>query len=141
MTKLPIVARVLLGLIFFVFGLNGFFHFIPMQPMPDAAGTYFAGLSASGYSLPLLAGTQTICGALLLIGAFVPLAIVALAPVIINIFLFHVFLAPSGLPIAIVVGALEIYLAFFAEPYASIVKQIFRCPMKEAMDAKKAKQA
>ena len=140
MSKLPLVARVLLGLIFVVFGLNGFFNFIPMSsmpPMPEKAMAFMGGLMGSGYFMPFLAGTQTLCGALLVIGAFVPLALIVLAPIVINIILFHAFLAPSGLPMAIVIAALMIYLSFFANPYAPIVKQIFRCPMKEEMDAKK----
>lgn len=133
MKKLPLIARLMLGLIFFVFGLNGFFHFIPMpETMPDNMKTFMSGLMATGYFLPLLSGTQAVCGALLLIGAFVPLALIVLAPVILNIFLVHVFIDNNGLILAIVIGLLEVYLAFFATPYSDIVKQIFRCPMKEA---------
>ena len=134
--KVTVTARIILGLIFFIFGLNGFFHFIPMQPMPEQAGAFFGGLMASGYFIPVLAGTQTLCGALLIAGAFVPLALIVLAPILVQIVLFHTFLAPSGLPLAAFICILEIYLAFFAMPYAPIVKQIFRCPMKEEMDAR-----
>jgi len=139
MSKLPLIARIILGLIFFVFGLNGFLNFIPMpQTMPENMMTFMSGLMATGYFFPLLKGTEVICGALLLMGAFVPLALVVLAPIILNIFLVHAFLAPDGLPMAILIGALEIYLAFFAKPYSDIVKQIFRCPMKECIQKKKS---
>jgi len=134
MSKLPLIARILLGSVFFIFGLNGFFHFIPMpETMPERMMTFMNGMMATGYFFPLLSGTQVVCGALLLIGAFVPLALIILAPVILNIFLVHVFMAPDGLVLAIVIGLLEVYLAFFAKPYSDIVKQIFRCPMKEAI--------
>ena len=105
-------ARILLGLVFFVFGLNGFFHFIPppSTPMPERATAFIGGLMGAAYFLPLLAGTQAIAGALLLLNRFVPLALIVLAPVIVNIVAFHLFLEPSGLVIAIVVAALEIYL-------------------------------
>ena len=139
MKKLPLIARLLLGIIFVVFGLNGFFQFLPMPPMPEHAGAFLGGLMGSGYFFPFLKGVEVLCGLLLLVGAFVPLAIVVLAPVIINIFLFHAFLAPSGLALPVVIVVLEAYLAFFSEPYSSVVKQIFRCPMKEAMDAAKVK--
>lgn len=132
MNKLTLLARILMGLVFFVFGLNGFFHFIPTPPRDGPSAIFFTGMLATVYFFPLLAGTQVICGLLLLIGAFVPLALIVLAPVILNIFLFHLFIAHSGLPLAIVLGLTEVYLAFFADPYRSIVKQIFRCPMKEA---------
>ncbi len=136
------IARILLGLMFFVFGLNGFLNFIPMPTdIPEKMQTFSGGLMASGYFFPLLKGTEVICGLLLLIGAYVPLALVVLAPIILNIFLVHAFLAPSGLPLALLLGALEIYLAFFASPYKEVIGQLFRCPMKEAGDAKAGKSA
>jgi len=135
--KFPLIARIVLGLMFFVFGLYGFFNQTPPPDLPEKLLAFSTGLQASGYFFPLLKGTEIICGLLLLIGAFVPLALIILAPIVLNILLVHIFLAPSGLPIAIVIAVLEIYLAFFASPYKEIVKQIFRCPMKEAIDAKK----
>ena len=92
-----IVARTLLGLIFFVFGLNGFLHFIPNPPPPPAAQQFFGALFATGYMIPLIFTAQVVGGALLLIGVAVPFALIVLAPVIVNILLFHLFLAPSGL--------------------------------------------
>ena len=91
-------ARILLGLVFFVFGLNGFFQFIPPPPtpMPERATAFLGAMMGAGYFLPLLAGTQTIAGALLLANRFVPLALIVLAPVIVNIIAFHLFLERSG---------------------------------------------
>ena len=94
--KLPMAARYILGLIFFVFGLNGFIGFLEMPPMPEPAMAMMGGLGASGYFFPLLKGTEVICGALLLAGMFVPLVLVILAPIVINIVLFHGFLAAGG---------------------------------------------
>lgn len=109
----PLIARVLLGLVFFVFGLNGFLHFIPMSKnLPEAAGSFLGALAKAGYMLPLVMGTQLLVGILLLTNRFVPLALALLAPVVLNILLFHLFLAPSGLVLAIVVLALELYLAW-----------------------------
>jgi hypothetical protein len=104
-------ARILLGTIFLVFGLNGFLHFLPQPAMPDAAIAFFGALAASGYMIPLLFATQVVGGALLL-ARLVPLALVVLAPVILDIGLFHVFLAPDGLPLAIVVSLLASFLAW-----------------------------
>ena len=126
--KLPLIARVLLGLIFFVFGLNGFFNFIPVPPMPEKVLAFMTGISTGGYFIPFLKGTEVTCGLLLLVGAFVPLALIVLAPIEINIVLFHAFLAPSGLPFAFFIVLLMIYLSFFASPYKEVVKQIFHCP-------------
>jgi len=123
-----------MGLVFFLSGLSWFLDLAkPPDNLPENLVIFMRGLEASGYFLYLLKGTEVICGLLLIIGAFVPLALVALAPVILNIFLTHLFLAPSGVPLAVIIGLLEIYLAFFAKPYSDIVKQIFRCPMKESL--------
>jgi uncharacterized membrane protein YphA (DoxX/SURF4 family) len=112
MKAAALVARLLLGLIFTVFGLNGFLHFIPNIQMPAPAVAFFVGLAKTGYMLPLLFAIQVVGGVLLLIGRFVPLALALLAPVVVNIVLFHAFLAPGGLPLAIIVVLLELYLAW-----------------------------
>ncbi len=111
----PVVARVLLGLLFTVTGLNGFLNFLP-QPepgaMPEGAAAFAGALQSSGYMFPLIAGTQLVCGVLLLTGLFVPLALVLVAPVVVNIVAFHVFLAPQGTGIAIFVLVVEVYLVW-----------------------------
>jgi putative oxidoreductase len=136
MKHLPTVARILLGLVFFGAGLAGFITRFAFPPdPPEGLLALTRGFAATTYFMPLLKGTELACGLLLLSGAYVPLALVVLAPIVLNIFLTHLFLAPSGLPLAIVIGLLEAYLAFFAEPYRSIVRQIFRCPKCEARHA------
>lgn len=91
-----LVARLLLGLMFTVFGLNGFLHFIP-QPMPTGqALAYFTVLSGTGY-LTLVFAIQLICGVLFLLGKYVPLALTLIAPVIVNILMFHALMEPSGI--------------------------------------------
>src|SRR5690242_17554553 len=99
------IARMLLGFVFLVFGLNGYLQVIPMHPMSNVAPQCFGGSAATGDMLPLLFGTQALGGALFILGLYVPLALALLAPVLVNIFLFHVFVAPSGLPIAIIMVA------------------------------------
>ena len=111
MKALTLVARILLGLIFVVFGLNGFLHFLPQPALPDAAKSFFGGLAATGYMIPLLFAAQVLGGALLLLG-MVPLGLLILAPVIVNIIAFHIFLAPDGLPLAIVVALFALFLAW-----------------------------
>jgi hypothetical protein len=108
---LPTAARLLLGLVFVVFGLNGFLQFLPMPPMAGAPGAFLGALLATGYLFPLIKGTEVIAGALLLGNRFVPLALALLAPVVVNIVLFHTFLTPPN-PVAFVVLALEVYLAW-----------------------------
>ena len=109
-SRLPAVARVLLGLVFFVFGLNGFLHFLPQPPPPAGALGFLGGLASAGYFFPLLKGTEVLAGTLLLAG-FVPIALTLLAPIIVNIVAFHAFLAPGNWPVVGLVLASEIYLA------------------------------
>jgi putative oxidoreductase len=116
-------ARVLLGLIFFVFGLNFFFNFLPPFPAPPEAGLQFlGGLQASGYVFPLIKAIEVVCAVLLLSNRFVPLALVLLAPITVNIVGFHVLLAPAyGMPLLIV--ALTLFLAFtHRAAYASLFR-------------------
>jgi uncharacterized membrane protein YphA (DoxX/SURF4 family) len=107
-------ARILMGLVFVVFGLNGFLHFIP-QPktaMSPGAAALMDAFIKSGYMFPLIMGTQLLVGVLLLLNRFVPLALALLAPVVVNIVAFHAFLSPSGLVLALVVLVLELYVAW-----------------------------
>jgi uncharacterized membrane protein YphA (DoxX/SURF4 family) len=110
--KIPSVARIMLGLMFTVFGANKLFHFLPQPPMSGPPAEFFGALFATGYMLPLIAATEIVAGALLLSGRFVPLALTLLAPVIVNIVAFHLFLAPSGIGPAIVAFALEVFLTW-----------------------------
>ncbi|MDB4945908.1 MAG: hypothetical protein JWP97_5442 [Labilithrix sp.] len=111
-SKLVLAARVLLGLIFFVFGLNFFFHFLPQPPMPAPAGAFAGAMFATGYLFQLVKVVEVASGLALLVGRFVPLALALLAPIVVNIFLFHAFLAPAGIILPIVVVALEVFLAW-----------------------------
>lgn len=112
MTRLPTIARTLLGLVFFVFGLNGFLNFMPMPPPPAPAGQLLGALAATGYMFPLIKGTEVVAGALLLANRRVPLALVLLAPVIVNIVAFHLFLAPGSYGMLALIVGLEVYLAW-----------------------------
>jgi putative oxidoreductase len=106
-----LIARILLGIMFTVFGLNGFFHFIP-QPMPTGqALAYFTVLGGTGYMV-LVFAIQLVSGVLFLIGKYVPLALTLIAPVIVNILLFHALMQPAGLGpgvLAVVLWAILFY--------------------------------
>jgi len=107
------VARILLGLVFFIFGLNGLHPFMANPPAPPAAQAFFMALAATHYMFFLIFGTQVLGGALLLIGVAVPFALVILAPIMVNIVFFHIFLSPGLLPMALVVAAFELFLAWY----------------------------
>ena len=137
MKHLPLVARVVLGLLFLVVGLAGLLH----QPPDPATGTepdglrqslfswysdcrpcppgmapepvaFMEGLLATGYFWPLLKVVEIVCGALLMSGMFVPLALVVLAPIVLQVLLFHIFLVPQGLGIALTALVLGTYVAY-----------------------------
>ena len=110
----PAVARVLLGGLFFLSGLNGLVNRLPLTAtaMPAGAVAFISALMNTGYMFPLIMATQLLVGTLLLANRFVPLALALLAPFIVNSVAFHLFLLPSGLAVALPVLALELYLAW-----------------------------
>jgi len=105
MKTLVLIARVLLGLLFVVFGLNGFLHFIP-SPAPSALAGQFLGALFVSHYLSVVFALQFVAGALLLANRFVPAALTILAPVLVNIALFHAFLEPVGYAPAVLAIAL-----------------------------------
>ena len=110
-----LICRVLLGLLFVVFGLNGFLHFIPMGPPPPAGSlpaNYMGSLMASGI-MPLVSGLEVIGGLLVLIGGTAPLGLVVLGPVIVNALLFHLLmLGGHGIAAAAFAALLELFLVY-----------------------------
>src|SRR5438128_6314834 len=100
-----VIARLLLGLIFLTFGLNGFLHFIPASPPSGTAGQFVGALFVSHYLVPIFL-VQIISAVLLLVNRYVPLALPLLAPIIVNILLIHMLMLPTGLLVAIVVPLL-----------------------------------
>jgi putative oxidoreductase len=119
-----LIARMLMGLIFFVFGLNFFLHFLSSPAPEGKAAVFLGGLFQSGYLFPLIKVIEVTGGALLLLGLFTPLVLVVLMPITLNIFLFHSFLEPSGaaLAISLVLLASQIWLAW---AYRNSYKQLF----------------
>jgi len=113
-SKATITARVLLGLVFLGFGLNGLLDLFPLPPAQGAAAVFVGGLMASRYFFPLLFVTYLLTGAALLTGRFVPLALTALAPVIVNVAVMHLFVPSSKaeLCLAALVTVLELFLAW-----------------------------
>ena len=107
-----LIARILLGLLFLVFGLNGILHFIPQPPMPPSDATTFATILMTHKYMTFVAVLQVIGGLLVLVGRFVPLGLTILAPILVNILLFHFLLMPQGVAIGLICTVLEIFLIF-----------------------------
>lgn len=109
-----IAVRVIMGLIFFAGAASYFAGMAPKELPPGDLGVVMTGFAAWKYFMPLLKGTELVCGLLLLSGFYVPLALVVLAPIVINIFLTHAFLAPEppGMIVAVLLVVFEIFLAW-----------------------------
>jgi len=126
MKILALVARLLMGLAFLVFGLNGFFHFLPMQPPPatPTPATNFMGALMTTHYFFVIAFLQGLCGILFLFNRYVPLALALICPVLVNILLFHVFLEPAGMALgmSLLILILQLYLAWV---YRASYKPLF----------------
>ena len=120
-----IVVRILLGLIFLFFGSNGLLHFLPMPPLPQGVtGEFLHSFFASGY-VYVISGFQVIGGLLVLIGRFVPLGLIILAAIIVNIWTFHLLMAPdpAAMVPAVVVSILELFLVWsYRDRFAGILR-------------------
>ncbi len=126
MKWLPVIARVLMGIVFTGAGIAAFASRFAFPPdLPEPMATFVKGIAAAIYFMPLLKTMEVLCGLMLLSGRFVSLALVILSPIIVNIFFTHLFLAPSGLPLAAVLIGLETYLVFFTA-YGQPVRALFK---------------
>lgn len=134
----PHGARIVLGLVFFVFGLNGFLGFLPAPELTGAPGAFVGALAATGYMFPLIKGTEVVAGVLLLSNRFVPLALTLLAPVIVNIALFHFVLAPESLAMVFVILALELFLAW---SYRGAFRSVVAAKARPQVGAERARAA
>lgn len=110
-----LIARILLGLEFAFFGLNAFLHFLPQPPMSGLPGQFIGAIVASHYYVAIFA-LQIISGLLLLAGRYIPLALTLLGPILVNILLFHICMAPAGLPIALLTTLLWFIVFFSVRP-------------------------
>jgi len=118
--KVVIGARVVLGLFFFVSGIIGLLKLASFPASTPQAGKFIDALIQTGYLFPTLMAIQTACGALLMLGFFVPLVLLVLAPIVVNIVLYQVFLNPSPLglllgfvPLLLEAGLAYVYRAAF----------------------------
>ena len=107
-----VIVRVLLGLLLLFASIAVLFNLIPQPPLEGRAETFMNGVNASGYLLTLIKVTELFCGLAFVSGYFVPLATVVIAPITLNILLYHIFVLPEGLPVAIFMVLANIFLAY-----------------------------
>ncbi len=105
-----LVTRILLGLMFFVFGLNNILHFLPMPTMPPSDGVAFATLLMNHGYMSFVGVLMTIAGLLLLVGRYIPIALVILGPIIVNILMYHIFFHQPGIAAGLIATLLELFL-------------------------------
>jgi putative oxidoreductase len=116
-------TRSLLGLIFVVYGVNYFVPLVALPPTSPEGQELIDAFAASGFFLPLLRITQLVAGVALLANRYVPLALVILAPVVLNIVLYDIVLDPAGLPMGILLLALQSFLGWaYCDDYEKILK-------------------
>src|ERR1700733_2364339 len=128
-----VIARSLLGLVFVVFGANKFLHFLPNPPI-EGAGAQFMGAMFVTHYIYVVATCEVVGGLLLLTGRYAPLGLTLVGPVVVNILAFHTFMAPSGLPVALVVSALALFLLWsYRGNFSGLVKPAFAASSKAAM--------
>ena len=116
-----IIVRTLMGLLFLFASIVVLFNLFPKPELTGAVKTFNEGLDATGYFMTVLKVTELLCGLAFVVGRFVPLAVVVIAPIIINIFLFHAFLDHTRLPIAIFLVLADLFLAYaYRSSYAPL---------------------
>ena len=120
--KLHLGARLIFGLAFFIFGINGFLNFMPTPPMTTEAGTLLEALGATGYFFPMIKIIEMVAGILLIANYLAPFAVVLITPILIGITTIHLFLNPAGIPMMIVLHLLHGYLVV---GYKSYYKSLF----------------
>lgn len=120
--KSVVIGRLVFGLGFVIFGLNGFFHFMPNPPMSQSAGELMGAFAKTGYFFPMIKFIEILIGIFLLSNFLVPLALTIIFPILVGITSIHLFLNPAGLPMLIVLHAIHGFLVYsYREFYKSLV--------------------
>lgn len=123
MAKFSMAVRIIYGLLWVVFGVNFFLQFLPNPPPPESMVKIMEGFLATGYLLKLAKMIEITVGICLVFNVFVPLALILIAPITVNILMIHLFVEPSGLPIAIFMIGVNIFLA---SRYGSYYKPLLK---------------
>ncbi|WP_298221416.1 DoxX family membrane protein [Flavobacterium sp.] len=111
-SQFTLLVRIVLGILLIVFGSNKFLHFIPLPPPTGSAADFMNSLGATGYIFPFVGMLEVIIGAMLLFKKWVAFALILLAPISINILLFHLFLDIPGVGAALIVAILNAILIY-----------------------------
>jgi uncharacterized membrane protein YphA (DoxX/SURF4 family) len=123
MKKAKLVVRVLLGVVLIIFGMNKFLQFMPLPPMSLAATDLMTALVDSGYIMVIVAIVEVVTGILILLNKYLALALVILFPILLNAFLFHLFLDLPGIGGASFAILMNVFLIFVnKKKYSELLK-------------------
>jgi putative oxidoreductase len=138
MKTATIITRSLLGLVFLVFGANKFLNFMPLPPMQGMAAQFMVAMFATHF-IYIVATFEIVGGLLLLTGRYAPLGLTLVGPVVVNILAFHTFMNPAGLPVAVVVSAIALFLLYsYRANFAALVKQAITAKTESTVQVAKA---
>lgn len=123
MQRLQQAVRFIYGLLWTVFGLNYFFHFLQNPTMSEAGQAFSGAIYDTGYLFPLIKIIEISCGIMLLSGLYIPLALILLAPILVGIVSLHIFLNPAGIPMSVILVIMHLALMIRnKEAYSGILK-------------------
>ena len=138
MKTATIITRSLLGLVFLVFGANKFLNFMPLPPMQGMAAQFMVAMFATHF-IYIVATFEIVGGLLLLTGRYAPLGLTLVGPVVVNILAFHTFMNPAGLPVAVVVSAIALFLLYsYRANFAALVKPAITAKTESTVQVAKA---
>ena len=112
-SKVTMALRLVLGLILIAFGANKFLNFMPMPELTGGAADFMGALGNTGYMFPLIGTIEVIAGLLLIFNKWVPFALILLAPIVVNMLLYHLYFDLAGIGGAAVVSLLTVVLIYF----------------------------
>ena len=111
-SKVTMALRIVLGLILIIFGANKFLNFMPMPELSEGAADFMGALGKTGYMFPLIGAIEVITGLLLIFKKWVPFALILLAPIVVNMLLYHVYFDLAGIGGAAIVSLLTVVLIY-----------------------------
>lgn len=121
-----IIVRTLMGLLFLFASIVVLFNLVQPPPMTGVPKTFNDGLASVGYFFPVLKVTELLCGLAFVSGYFVPLATIVIAPIIVNIFLYHLLVDTSGLAVAIFLVLANVFVAYYYRTaYAPLLRPTY----------------
>lgn len=121
MKNLTLITRFVMGIMLIVFGANKFFHFMPMPELSGGAANLMSAFVSAGYFMPILGVIMLLTGLSILFNKYSALMLLVMAPITVNILLFHLILDPVNMMMGVILGVLHVIMIFsFRKSYANL---------------------